>query len=420
MSPHRLRLVGALLSLPVLLAAAPGVPREGTDPYFGDSGTSAFYRWSGALARPGRMLREEPVGDGFYADNASVARRILYSSTDGRFGRGVVEASGLLYLPKGKPPPGGWPLVVWGHGTFGIADVCAPSWKKPTERDGTYADAWVRAGFAVVAPDYQGLGTRGVHPYLLRKPEGYSVLDAARAAIAAYPGQIANKVILTGQSQGSGAVLNAAAVARAYAPDVNLRGVIATALVWRESSRADPEGDFAQPDSARYLIMRMYAGGLEPHSLRSDDLVTEKGVLLREAARKGCSRDLVPVARDMGVTGLNAFNRAPGELAASLPWPAVPAKRIGTPLFIATGLADRTIPTDRQYAAVRALCRAGNSLSWRKYAGVSHSATSHAALQDAIGFARHRLAGEAAKSECGLLTPPGPIQAQDPSVPFGD
>ncbi len=135
--------------------AAP--PSGSLDVNFGDGGTSAFYRWDGALDKPGRMLRQEPVGEGFYADNASVAMRILYSSTDGRFDRGVVEASGLLYLPKGAPPAGGWPLVVWGHGTFGIADVCAPSWKSPRLETAATPTAWVKRGFAVVAPDYQVL-----------------------------------------------------------------------------------------------------------------------------------------------------------------------------------------------------------------------------------------------------------------------
>ena len=71
--------------------------------------------------------------------------------------------------------------MAWAHGTTGIADVCAPSWRGNSERDKEYLDAWLKSGFAVVATDYQGLGTPGVHPYLLWRPEGYSVLDSVRA-----------------------------------------------------------------------------------------------------------------------------------------------------------------------------------------------------------------------------------------------
>lgn len=408
------------LSLAALGPAAASAPRDGVDPYFGDGGTSDFYRWSAALARPGLMLRQEPVGEGFYVDNASIARRILYSSTDGRFGRGVVEASGLLYLPKGTPPEGGWPLLVWGHGTFGIADVCAPSWKKPTPRDGTYVDAWLRQGYAVVAPDYQGLGTPGVHPYLQRKPEGYSVLDAARAAIAAYPAQVANRVILAGQSQGAGAVLNATAVANEYAPDVRLLGTIATALVWRASDEPDPSGDVLGDDAPRYLVMRMMGGGLKPDSPPPDRILTAKGGLLRDAAATSCSRDLIPVAQSNNITGSNAFIPSPTAMAAMLGSLAAPRRRLPVPIFIATGLADGVIPADGQYRAVRALCRASNRVVWRKYAGITHSGTSNYALRDAIPFAAELLRGGRPDNDCKDLQAPGPLEPPARDIPFND
>ena len=370
----------------------------GLDTYFGDGGTSAFYRWDDPLDKPGKMLRQEPVGEGFYDANASRALRILYSSTDGRFDRGVIEASGLLYLPKGTPPAGGWPLVVWGHGTFGIADVCAPSWKRPTPRDGSYADAWLQHGFAVVAPDYQGLGTRGVHPYTQPKPEGYSVLDAARAALAAYPDQIANRVILTGQSQGSGAVLSATVLAPRYAPELKLFGTIATALVQRADDRLDAASDVLGDDAVRYLVMRLLGGGFRPGSGAPNELLTSTGTLLLEAARHSCSRDLIPVAREHGITARNAFNVKPERLARMPQSLALEKVKVSVPLFVGTGLADSVIPPRQQYDAVVALCRLGDRVQWNTYDGVTHSATSNRAIADAVGFARAVLAGEEPRS----------------------
>lgn len=390
------------------------------DVYFGDGGTSAFYGWDGGLDKPGKMLRQEPLGEGFYADNASIAMRILYSSTDGRFDRGVVEASGLLYLPKGTPPAGGWPLVVWGHGTFGIADVCAPSWKKPTPRDGSYTDEWVKRGFAVVAPDYQGLGTRGVHPYTQARPEGYSVLDAARAAISAYPGQIANRVILTGQSQGSGAVMSATVLAPAYAPDLKLLGTIATAFVQRADDRSDVTRDVLGDDSVRYLVMRLLGGGFRVESPAPDELLTTKGTLLREAARTSCSRDLIPVARENGITAHNAFKVEPERLARMPQSLAIARVKLSVPLFVGTGLADSVIAPAGQYGAVVALCRLGDRVQWHTYDGVNHSATSNRALEDAVEFARTVLAGEPPQSNCATLVKPGALQKADRSIPFSD
>ena len=390
------------------------------DVYFGDGGTSDFYRWDGTLDQPGKMLRQEPVGEGFYDANASRAMRVLYSSTDGRFDRGVIEASGLLYLPKGTPPAGGWPLVVWGHGTFGIADVCAPSWKRPTPRDGSYTDAWLQRGFAVVAPDYQGLGTRGVHPYTQQKPEGYSVLDAARAALAAYPDQIANRVILTGQSQGSGAVLSATILAPRYAPELRLFGTIATALVQRADDRFAVASDVLGDDSVRYLVMRLLGGGFRPGSPTPDEVFTSKGALLREAARTSCSRDLIPVAREHGITARNAFSVQPEQIARMPQSLAVEKVKVSVPLFVGTGLADSVIPPRQQYDAVVALCGLGDHVQWNTYDGVNHSATSNRAIADAIGFAQAMLAGQAPRSNCGKLVEPGALQKADRSIPFSD
>ena len=38
-----------------------------------------------------------------------------------------VAVSGIVSVPKGTAPKGGWPVVTWAHGTTGIAPQCAPS-----------------------------------------------------------------------------------------------------------------------------------------------------------------------------------------------------------------------------------------------------------------------------------------------------
>jgi hypothetical protein len=49
---------------------------------------------------------------------------------------------------------------------------------------------------------------------------------------------------------------------------------------------------------------------------------------------------------------------------------------------LATGLADKSICPQRQYAAVAALCAAGSHVVWKACAGVSHNGTVHAAYPD--------------------------------------
>ena len=38
-----------------------------------------------------------------------------------------VTATALVFVPNKPQPANGWPIVVWAHGTTGVADKCAPS-----------------------------------------------------------------------------------------------------------------------------------------------------------------------------------------------------------------------------------------------------------------------------------------------------
>ena len=91
--------------------------------------------------------------------------------------RQAVAVSGTVAIPKGKAPKGGWPIITWAHGTTGIADQCAPSRdsaSSPAHGYIAYAypqlNGWLKAGYAVVRTDYEGLGTPGAHPYLSACP----------------------------------------------------------------------------------------------------------------------------------------------------------------------------------------------------------------------------------------------------------
>ena len=76
-------------------------------------------------------------------------------------------------------------MITYAHGTTGIADQCAPSRDGPArarQATSTRCSGWLKAGYAVVRTDYEGLGTPGVHPYLIGRSEGRGVLDIVRAA----------------------------------------------------------------------------------------------------------------------------------------------------------------------------------------------------------------------------------------------
>ena len=97
----------SMLALGLLLA--PSVQRSRCSSEM--AGQPAFYAWNGELAgEPGTLLRQEPAPQDL--TNAGWSVRVLSVSTDGGTFAVPSMVSGVLYLPKGEAPEGGWPLMV--------------------------------------------------------------------------------------------------------------------------------------------------------------------------------------------------------------------------------------------------------------------------------------------------------------------
>jgi pimeloyl-ACP methyl ester carboxylesterase len=190
---------------------------------------NAFYRAPDPLvaAPPGTMIRSEKLpGSADPGVDANVYRVLYHSrSITGK----DIAVSGVIAVPGHAPASGGYPIVTWAHATTGIADSCAPS-RQPTTGI-SYLQSWIDAGYVVAATDYEGLGTAGVHPYLVGESEGRSVLDAARAARHFVGSRASDSVIIEGHSQGGHAALFAGQLAHTYAPDLHVVGTVALAPV---------------------------------------------------------------------------------------------------------------------------------------------------------------------------------------------
>ena len=115
----------------------------------------------------------------------------------------MTKATTLLFLPRGAAPAGGWPVVAWVHGTTTVgtgapaAATCSAS-ESATLDGGLTADGFVSnyvgtvaslvaAGFAVVAPDLEGLGAEAQrngtpHAYYNLASSGRSVAAGVVAA----------------------------------------------------------------------------------------------------------------------------------------------------------------------------------------------------------------------------------------------
>ncbi|WP_434577164.1 alpha/beta fold hydrolase [Pseudomonas sp. Z5-35] len=406
--------IGAFVGVTANVMAAGTLP---VGPAAGDMTLSPFYRWAGPMpGLPGAVLRSETLPVQPQMPAAAQALRLLYSSTDSRWHSGLVPVSGALYLPAGKPPADGWPLLAWAHGTLGIADVCAPSWAGWRERDSAYINRWLAHGFAVVATDYQGLGGPGPHPYTFWQAEGRSVLDSIRAARAIRPGLIAKRVIVAGQSQGAGAALGAAILAGSYAPELSIFGAVLTA-----ANSTFPQGPITlAPRQSNTLFLALASGALGDDGPRIEDILTDDGLELLRVARQGCTRDIAAKSKELQIGSFaELLTIAPEALTAlRTPMTDMPQASVAFPLFIASGQADRTITPERQYAVAAALCAADNDVTWRTYEGLGHDGVLHGSLKDAFAFVEAWLDGAGHGSNCSTLQRPGPPGARNPDAPF--
>lgn len=355
---------------------------------------------AGDSSPPGTLLRAEP----FAGDVPPGARswRILYTTTD-THGRSVV-ASGLVTAPDGDDPH---PVIAWSHGTTGFARHCAPSLRRGAPGAGgtaAFAGALDR-GWAVVATDYAGMGTRGVQPYLIGQGEARSVLDAVRAARRMDGLELTDDTVAWGHSQGGHAALWTAIAQPQYAPDVPLSGVAAVSPV------SDP-ATFLRDLQKRPVGTVFVSYALAAYDDTYDDVDADDHV--RAAARIPIDQIADRCLRARSTTSLSLheadlmadrFVRRSlfsGNLGRRLRENAA-AERIDTAVFIGQGTADRVVTRRLQDAFVADRCAAGQSLEYRTYDGYGHRDVVDAGspfVADVLAWTAARFAGARTTPTC--------------------
>lgn len=239
----------AVCVVPPVAWADPDPVNDLRDPKYNEDEYIAFYTPPDPLpdGQPGDVLRSEPSRlvlepSGQLGAIFANATRIMYRSNDSR---GQPMAVTGTYFEPWNPWPGQGPrpLIVYGPGTQGQGDQCAPSRQfnqgihfspyldVAFNYEELFVATMVARGFAIVMTDYQGLGTPGLHTYVNRVAQGNAMLDAGRAALR-LPDTSLNPqgpVAFWGYSQGGGAAASAAELASSYAPDLHVVGTYAGA-----------------------------------------------------------------------------------------------------------------------------------------------------------------------------------------------
>ena len=155
--------------------------------------------------KPGELIRSMEF-DRYDLPADVLAVRIVYHS---RSAKGEdVAASGVVLYPDKKASIGGWPVIAWAHDLNGVARPCAPSLARNL-RSGSFLAMYVGLGYAVVATDYVGLGTKYRNAFADMPSNASDVIYSVPAARAAVP-QLGSRWIAMGTEEGGTAVLGVA------------------------------------------------------------------------------------------------------------------------------------------------------------------------------------------------------------------
>jgi acetyl esterase/lipase len=316
------------------------------------------------------------------------------------------EMTGVVIAPKGRPSRMGRPVLAWTHGTWGISDKCTPSASDNFFAATPALQDMVARGYVVVAPDYAGLGTKSVHPYLIGPSAAYSMLDAVRAARGVAEAGATNRFAVWGESQGGHASLWTGQLARSYAPDLTLTGVAAAApptdLIDNLTGGTDP--------SIRAFMTAFTAHSWSQHfgfSLRTLGSKST-GDLIDRLARNNCvALGAKPkFGMIVGIAVLRARLKNV-DLGRITPWKEIarnnsPAARdYGVPFLIAQNDADVIVAPEVTKDFVGRLCRNRGQVRYVSIKGTGGHPTSAAdSATKTLDWIDARFAGQPAPSDC--------------------
>ncbi|MET1134238.1 MAG: lipase family protein [Aeromicrobium sp.] len=392
------RLAPVLASAALLLSVAACTSEE--EPLAAPAG-EAFYTPPTDLSTyaHGDLIWSRELDGGMGLEKADVTL-VLYAQQGVK--GDTVATSGFVAVPEGPAPKGGWPVVTWAHGTTGIADQCAPTRAKASIADPaaistsiTRLQRWIDTGHAVVATDYEGLGTPGDHPYLIGSSQGRAVLDVVLAARQLDP-DVGRRVMTAGHSQGGHAALWASSMAPHYARELDVVGTLAFAPPSHMSLAAEVglSGEVDVPAALVAMILR----GLEvayPGQIPVDKLLNKKGVALYPRVREDCLVDLLSEGQFGGAPMAKFAARKAdaglirGQLDANDP--SFP--EIRGPILVVQGTADSVVPQVLTDALAKAYRARGLDLTYTKYRRAEHTNVIDRSAKQVAAFTQEAFGG---------------------------
>lgn len=345
----------------------------------------------------GDLIRYQSVAD---PPEGTHWYRIMYLSTTAA-GKPTVE-TGMLTVPDGTAPPGGWKLAAHAHGSTGLARDCAPSFTLSTNRSSAaelilVATIAAKDGYVVASADYEGQGTFGHHPFLVGTSEGRSVLDAARAA-RRFPGlTVSKRLAIVGYSQGGHAALWANQLASTWTPEFHVVGTLAGAPASEVAALMASSAPSILDNQQAVGVLAGLASADPKLEGDLDKILTPAGKQLLDVMERSCTPPAdFKVGSPLLTTDPLTTQPWKDRFAANTPGSVATAD----PVLIIHSDQDQNVPIGQSETLLRRMCAAGQVVERRVLPTGSHVAAAVPAYQQGFAWLQGLASGDKAVSSC--------------------
>lgn len=337
--------------------------------------------------KPGDLIRWAPLPYSLSLGVQGV--RILYYSRSGS--GGLVAASGVVLFPDGKPPSSGWPVIAWAHSLSGVARLCAPSLSRK-RLPVSLLSMYVNLGYAVVATDYTGLGTKFRNAFADVPSNASNVIDSVTAARSAVPG-LGPRWIAMGAGEGAMAVVGVAEMEH-QAPDANYLGAVAISRVTDLEDLFEPTGN----QSHELPLLLVYGVKTVQPQFEARDILTDQALPVYERLGEEC--------------GISGIDKVPATSMLKAHWESnkfvqdyFSRSRLGMgpangPLLVIASEGEPSVAATAKVVA--RLCKQGDRVLFNRYAEYDPGRVIGDSVRDQIAWIEERFANRPARSNCSL------------------
>lgn len=365
-----------------------------------------FYATSTNYSRnlqPGQILKVELQSNvsAYDIPPGQSLSRFQYTSVDNT-GVVVPATAAILwpFTPKSFNGSTSYPIVAWAHGTSGVVRQCAVSNIRNLQYDFRSVFTLASLGYAVVIPDYVGLGSDQFFNYLAYKLHANDVVYGVKAAQSAFS-QLSSSWVSFGHSEGGG-VAWAIGERQAIDPIPGFLGTIAAAPPPFPIANTAPVSNSVFTAFLSFTISHLYGLNLteifNPVALRALQYVQQIG---------GCN--------DAGYASLAAFTAE--DIYSNTSWPlsqpavqfakdySVSGRALGGPMLIIQGSNDTVVGTVGAMSGFNATCSAqGNNVSveYVSVVGQDHNPSMYASQRLWLQWIEDRFNGLPTKKGCSL------------------